>query len=147
MGVSFPISLAFHFTSAICKASSDNPFAFLLFIFFGMALFAASCTILFGEGNGNPLQCSCLENPRGGGAWWAAVYGVAQSWTRLMQLSSSSTILWTSVHSSSGTLFTRSNPLNLFITSNVYSSDQISHSVVSYSLQPHESQHARHPCP
>ena len=35
------------------------------------------------EGNGNPLQCSCLENPRGGGAWWAAVYGVAQSQTRL----------------------------------------------------------------
>ena len=36
-----------------------------------------------GEGNGNPLQCSSLENPRDGGAWWAAVYGVAQSWTRL----------------------------------------------------------------
>ena len=36
-----------------------------------------------GEGNGNPLQCSCLENPRDGGAWWAAVYGVVQSWTRL----------------------------------------------------------------
>ena len=36
-----------------------------------------------GEGNGNPLQCSCLENPRDRGAWWAAVYGVAQSWTRL----------------------------------------------------------------
>ena len=36
---------------------------------------------LFGEGNGNPLQCSCLENPRDGGAWWAAVYGVAQSQT------------------------------------------------------------------
>ena len=36
-----------------------------------------------GEANGNPLQCSCLENPRDGGAWWAAVYGVAQSWTRL----------------------------------------------------------------
>ena len=34
-----------------------------------------------GEGNGNPLQCSCLENPRDGGAWWAAVYGVTQSWT------------------------------------------------------------------
>ena len=33
------------------------------------------------EGNGTPLQCSCLENPRDGGAWWAAVYGVAQSWT------------------------------------------------------------------
>ena len=41
-----------------------------------------------GEGNGNPLQCSCLENPRDGGAWWAAVYGVAQSWTRLKWLSS-----------------------------------------------------------
>ena len=43
-----------------------------------------------GEGNGNPLQCSCLENPRDPGAWWAAVYGVTQSWTRLKQLSSSS---------------------------------------------------------
>ena len=45
-----------------------------------------------GEGNGNPLQCSCLENPRDGGAWWAAVYGVAQSRTRLKRLSSSSSI-------------------------------------------------------
>ena len=43
----------------------------------------------FGEGNGTPLQCSCLENPRDGGAWWAAVYGVAQSRTRLKWLSSS----------------------------------------------------------
>ena len=43
-----------------------------------------------GEGNGNPLQYSCLENPREGGAWWAAIYGVAQSWTRLKWLSSSS---------------------------------------------------------
>jgi len=42
--------------------------------------FSLSCT---GEGNGNPLQCSCLENPRDGGAWWAAIFGVAQSWTRL----------------------------------------------------------------
>ena len=49
--------------------------------------FSLSC---IGEGNGNPLQCSCLENPRGGGAWWAAVYGVAQSRTRLKRLSSSS---------------------------------------------------------
>ena len=40
--------------------------------------------------NGNPLQCSCLENPRDGGAWWAAVHGVAQSRTRLKRLSSSS---------------------------------------------------------
>ena len=43
-----------------------------------------------GEGNGNPLQCSCLENPRDGRAWWASVYGVAQSRTRLKRLSSSS---------------------------------------------------------
>ena len=49
-----------------------------------------SLAALHGEGNGNPLQCSCLENPRDGGAWWAAVYGVAQSQTRLKQLSSSS---------------------------------------------------------
>ena len=39
--------------------------------------------ILFGEGNGTPLQYSCLENPRDGGAWWASIYGVAQSQTRL----------------------------------------------------------------
>ena len=43
-----------------------------------------------GEGNGNPLHCSCLENPRDGGAWWADVYGITQSWTRLKRLSSSS---------------------------------------------------------
>ena len=47
-------------------------------------------TLCIGEGNGNPLQCSCLENPRDGGAWWASFYGVAQSRTRLKQLSSSS---------------------------------------------------------
>ena len=52
--------------------------------------FSLSCT---GEGNGTPLQYSCLENPRDGGAWWAAVYGVAKSWTRLKQLSSSSSFL------------------------------------------------------
>ena len=50
-------------------------------------IFSLSC---IGEGNGNPLQCSCLENPRDGGAWWAAVYGVTQSRTRLKRLSSSS---------------------------------------------------------
>ena len=48
--------------------------------------FSLSC---IGEGNGHPFQCSCLENPRDGGAWWAAVYGVAQSRTRLKRLSSS----------------------------------------------------------
>ena len=49
--------------------------------------FSLSC---IGEGNGNPLQCSCLENPWDGGAWWAAICGVAQSRTRLKRLSSSS---------------------------------------------------------
>ena len=49
--------------------------------------FSLSC---IGEGNGNPLQCSCLENPRDGEAWWAAVSGVAQNQTRLKRLSSSS---------------------------------------------------------
>ena len=69
--------------------------------------FSLAC---IGEGNGNPLQCSCLENPRDRGAWWAAVYGVAQSRTQLKRLSSSSssviptlTITWTI--SSSLTLF------------------------------------------
>ena len=54
-----------------------------------------------GEGNGNPLQCSCLENPRDGGAWWAAVYGVSQSRTLLKRLSSSSLLYaptLTSIH-------------------------------------------------
>ena len=57
-------------------------------------LFSLSC---IGEGNGNLLQCSCLENPRDGGAWWAAIYGVAQSRTRLKRLSSSSSILFSIV--------------------------------------------------
>ena len=49
--------------------------------------FSLSC---IGEGNGNPLRCSCLESPRDGGVWWAAILGVAQSWTRLKRLSSNS---------------------------------------------------------
>ena len=60
--------------------------------------FSLSC---IGEGNGNPLQCSRLENPRDGGAWWAAVYEVAQSRTQLKRLSSSSSSgkepIWTSL--------------------------------------------------
>ena len=51
--------------------------------------FSLSC---IGEGNGNPLQCSCLENPRDGGAWWAAVYGVAQSRTRLKGLAAAAAV-------------------------------------------------------
>ena len=53
--------------------------------------FSLSC---IGEGNGNPLQCCCLENPRDGEAWWAAIYGVTQSRTRLKWLSSSSRLTW-----------------------------------------------------
>ena len=64
--------------------------------------FSLSC---IGEGNGNPLQCSCLENPRDGGAWWAAVSGVAQSRIRLKRLSSSS---------SSPSCLT-SGPINIFV--------------------------------
>ena len=60
--------------------------------------FSLSC---IEEGNGNPLQCSCLENPRDGGAWWAAVYGVAQSWTRLKRLSSKKGI-WRTLRPTSG---------------------------------------------
>ena len=52
--------------------------------------FSLSC---IGEGNGNPLQCSCLENPRDREAWWAAIYGVTQSRTRLKWLSNSNSIL------------------------------------------------------
>ena len=58
--------------------------------------FSLSC---IGEANGNLLQCSCLENPRDRGAWWAAVYGVAQSQTRLKQLSSSSSRMHSTVSS------------------------------------------------
>ena len=56
--------------------------------------FSLSC---IGEGNGNPLQCSCLENPRDGGAWWAAVYGITQSRTRLKRLSSSRSSVFVSM--------------------------------------------------
>ena len=57
-------------------------------------------TFMHWQGNGNPLQCSCLENPRVGGACWAAVYGVAQSRTRLKRLSSSSSSSdWTAARS------------------------------------------------
>ena len=63
-----------------------------------------------GEGNGNPLQCSCLENPRDREAWWAVVYKVVQSWTRLKQLSSSS-----SSSPKIGSLYFPIAPLHLLI--------------------------------
>ena len=80
-----------------------------------------------GEGNGNPLQCPCLENPRDRGAWWAAIYGVAQSWTRLKQLSSSSR----------GYLVLYDYLLLLLLFGS---------SVISAFLWPHGLQHARLPC-
>ena len=73
--------------------------------------FSLSC---IGEGNGNPLQCYCLENPRDGGAWWAAVFGVAQSRTRLKRLSSSSS---SSSHSWKGLLATARTVLSIFVIS------------------------------
>ena len=64
---------------------------FLLSIYLYIYEFIFGCTgSLFGEGNGNPLQYSYLENPMDGGAWWATVYGITQSRTRLKRLSSSS---------------------------------------------------------
>ena len=68
--------------------------------------FSLSC---IGEGNGNRLQCSCLENPRDRGAWWAAVYGVTQSRTRLKRLSSSSS---SSISSVAQSCLTLCDPMN-----------------------------------
>ena len=78
-----------------------------------VTLLSLSC---IGEGNGNPLQCSCLENPRDGGAWWSAVSGVAQSRTQLKGLSSSS-----------------SSSKNYPLLS-LFESESESHSVLSYSF-------------
>ena len=71
--------------------------------------FSLSC---IGEGNGNPLQSSCLENPRDGGAWWAAVYGVAQRQTWLKRLSSSSLPPTTNFPSWAPALYTNSSQLH-----------------------------------
>ena len=57
------------------------------YIHFLKELFHCLLVLVFGEGNGTPLQCSCLENPMDGGAWWAAVHGVAKSGTRLRDFS------------------------------------------------------------
>ena len=64
-----------------------------------MKIILVSCRLYTGEGSGTPFQYSCLENPRDGGAWWAAVYGVTQSQTRLKWLSSSSRLytVWSSL--------------------------------------------------
>ena len=72
--------------------------------------FSLSC---IGEGNGSPLQCSCLENSRDGGAWWTAVSGVAQSQTRLKRLSSSSSMLYTNLWNYSISHYNYNCTLNL----------------------------------
>ena len=78
--------------------------------------FSLSC---IGEGNGNPLQCPCLEDPRDSGAWWAAVYGAAQGRTRLKQLSSSSSssrgFLHSLAHGSFGHLQSQQASISLMI--------------------------------
>ena len=66
------------------------PLLLLPSIFPSIRIFSNESVLCIGEGNGNPLQCSCLENPRDRGAWWAAVYGVARGRTRVKRLSSSS---------------------------------------------------------
>ena len=75
--------------------------------------FSLSC---IAEGNGNPLQCSCLENPRDRGAWWAPVYGVAQSQTRLKWLSSSSSSRSSSKHNRSKKRETRLHQITKLCT-------------------------------
>ena len=97
-----------------------------------------SCT---GEGNGNPLQCSCLENPRDGGAWWAAIYGVTQSQTRLKQLSSSSSNSQNNNEKSNkiGGI-TQPDPMTYYI------SVQFHRSAMSDPLWPCGQQYARVPC-
>jgi len=98
-----PLPFASLLFSAICKAYSHNLFALLHFLFLGIVLITASCTI--GEGNGYPLQYSCLENPMNGEAWQATIHGVAKvrhDWATSLSLSC--TVLQTSVHSSSGIL-------------------------------------------
>ena len=89
--------------------------------------FSLSC---IGGGNGNPLQCSCLENPRDGGAWWAAIYGVAQSRTRLKWLKQQQQVLFKFSYrflpvfiifwKTSSTLFSNSSIQFLFIFSYFY---------------------------
>ena len=80
-----------------------------------------------GEGNGNPLQCSCLENPRDRGAWWAAIYGVQQSWTCLKRLGSSSSMSIESVMPSNYLIFC--HPLllmpSIFPSIRVFSSESV----------------------
>ena len=87
------ISMCFSLATGFCVYSDLLSIWYInnLTISLLVSLLSLSC---IGERNGNPLQCSCLENPRDGGAWWAAVYGVAQSQTRLKWLSSIEVLMW-----------------------------------------------------
>ena len=80
-------SESIHFSPSLLDHPWINPNGMWLV---SLLLFWCFPRLPTGEGNGTPLQYSCLENPMDGGAWWAAVYGVTQSWTRLKRLSSSS---------------------------------------------------------
>jgi len=103
-----------------------------------------------GEGNSNPLQYSCLENPRHGGVWWAAVYGVAQGRTRLKWLSSSSSSSYTRSFYCLGlfvSIFTLEDPQSSQNPTQSVLLLLFSHSVVSNSLWPYGLQHTRLPCP
>ena len=126
--------------------------------------------IIYGEGNGTPLQYSCLENAVNGGAWWAAVHGVGKSRTQLSNFTFtfhfhalekematlSSVLAWRILGmgepgglpsygvTQSRTRLKRLSSLAAMI---IYIRDQISRSVVSDSLRPHESQHTSPPCP
>ena len=117
----------------------------------------------FGEGNGNPLQYSCLENPMDGGAWWAAVHGVARSWTGLSDFTftfhfhslekematHSSVLAWRipGMGDPGGLPSLGSHRVRHDWSDLAAAAGQFSHSVVSESLQPHGWQHASLPCP
>ena len=96
-------------------------------------------TFMHWRRKGNPLPCSCLENPRDSGDWWAAIYGVAQSRTQLKRLSSSS--------SSSRRLPRSTGEVEWWDNPGEEISLLFSHSVVSYPLQRHRLQHIKLPCP
>ena len=94
-----------------------------------------------GEGNGNPLQCSCLENPRDGGVWWAAIYGVSQSRTRLKRLSSSSSQVMSNSFRSHELRHSRlpCPSLSPGVCSNLCSLSQWCHLTISFSVTPFSS--------
>ena len=92
----FQTSLPLHPPSHPSRSSQSTRLSSLCYRAAFHQLSILHMVVCIGEGDGTPLQYSCLENPRDGGAWWAAVYGVTQSWTRLKRLSSSSSSVYMS---------------------------------------------------